>query len=499
MSKTILKKILFVSSMALLLCLNVTPLTKAADENVSAVDSVVPSDVENVKATAGDGSVNLTWNVATDNVGVTGYKIYYGKNSVTQDNTSYELGPVDVGNKVTYSVTGLTNGQKYYFAVTAYDAAANESENYSIEVSATPAHGAADTEAPKVAKAEAVDKSHVLVTFSEAVQLPTVNAESAFSIKNDLTTTLLEVKSAKMDTQDSSNKSVLLETADQQAGAAYVLTVGINLKDLAGNPIISGTSDTAAFTGTDINPQTPGQNVGPELKSVKATDATHVEVVFSEPVTLKADGRENFILTEEQNLQNTLDVVKADLSADKTKVTLTTAPQKNVQYSLVAIDVVDSEGKTSSLEKSSMTFMGATSTSPDTTQTPPDSEKDTTPPEDVTEFMAANLKNLIVTLSWKPSADTAKDLANYMLYMSKDGTTYGDGVTINSTATNFDVTDLVPKMKYFFKLTAKDKAGNESVGVLTDFTLPETGPEIALFALGSLAVGKFLKRKKTKK
>ena len=37
-----------------------------------AADTANPSDVENLKATAMDGAVELTWNKATDDTGVTG-------------------------------------------------------------------------------------------------------------------------------------------------------------------------------------------------------------------------------------------------------------------------------------------------------------------------------------------------------------------------------------------------------------------------------------------
>jgi lysophospholipase L1-like esterase len=60
-------------------------------------------------------SLTLTWSVASDNVGVIGYKVYQG--------TEY-LGTV-TGN--TYSITGLTKGTPYTFKVEATDAAGNES------------------------------------------------------------------------------------------------------------------------------------------------------------------------------------------------------------------------------------------------------------------------------------------------------------------------------------------------------------------------------------
>src|SRR5512136_1446198 len=73
--------------------------------------------------------IRLAWD-ANSEPDLAGYKVYYGTAS-----RSYGT-PVNVGNVTTYTVTGLTTGQAYYLAVTAYDNAspANES-TYSTEVS----------------------------------------------------------------------------------------------------------------------------------------------------------------------------------------------------------------------------------------------------------------------------------------------------------------------------------------------------------------------------
>jgi len=66
------------------------------------------------------GSVTVGWNPATDPA-VVGYDVYYGLQSDTYT-TVLVTGTNDILN-----VTGLTDGATYYFAVTAYDAAGNES------------------------------------------------------------------------------------------------------------------------------------------------------------------------------------------------------------------------------------------------------------------------------------------------------------------------------------------------------------------------------------
>lgn len=410
-----------------LLLIALAPVSRAAEvipgddgKKTTPVDTVPPDDVENVKVVAGDQSATLKWDVATDNVAVKGYKIYYGTMSVGTEKGKYNLGSLDVGNVISYTLDKLTNGTKYFFAVTAYDMAGNESPNYSIEVNTTLGRGAADKEtpkeAPKVMKAETVDKNHVRVIFSKAVKLPVASPESAFAIKNDSTMSQLEVKNANMDAADTSNKSALLETAPQQPGASYILTVGISVKDIGGNAIISGTSDTAVFTGTDIEPKA-----------------------------------KTIVLPQTQE-------VPAQKIQDKASGDLEVPVQQSVPQELI----------------------------------------DKTAPEDVTKFTAKMLKQLIVTLNWTKSLNKAGDLAGYVLYMATEKNQYTEGIAVNSNANTFDVTDIVPDIKYFFKLTAKDNTGNESIGAETTFVLPGTGPELILLLLGSLGAGKYLQRRRRK-
>lgn len=82
---------------------------------------------------ASAGEVMLAWDPpTTDSDGypltdLGGYKVYYGTASGTY-NTS-----INVNNVTSWTVTNLSEGRGYYFAVTAYDIAGNESD-FSNEV-----------------------------------------------------------------------------------------------------------------------------------------------------------------------------------------------------------------------------------------------------------------------------------------------------------------------------------------------------------------------------
>ena len=73
--------------------------------------------------------LSLAWD-SNNNPNVAGYKVYYGTISRTYGS------PVNAGNVTNYTVTGLTAGKVYFFAVTAYDSSNNES-GFSSEVSGT--------------------------------------------------------------------------------------------------------------------------------------------------------------------------------------------------------------------------------------------------------------------------------------------------------------------------------------------------------------------------
>lgn len=71
------------------------------------------------------GTATVSWNPNTES-DLAGYKVYYG----TASSTYAQVEDVDLttaGSDPEYTLTNLTDGQTYYFAVTAYDLNGNES------------------------------------------------------------------------------------------------------------------------------------------------------------------------------------------------------------------------------------------------------------------------------------------------------------------------------------------------------------------------------------
>jgi len=92
----------------------------------------LPSAPRNLQATGGNAQVILTWQVPSNNGGaaITGYKVYSSTTS------GAEMLLATIGNVTTYTVTSLTNGQVYYFKVSAVAVSEGPLSN---EASATPA------------------------------------------------------------------------------------------------------------------------------------------------------------------------------------------------------------------------------------------------------------------------------------------------------------------------------------------------------------------------
>ena len=87
--------------------------------SVLGADTTPPSTPTNLSATAISSSqINLSWTASTDNVGVTGYKIFRGGVQIATSATN------------SYFNTGLTASTAYSYTVSAYDAAGNNSARH---------------------------------------------------------------------------------------------------------------------------------------------------------------------------------------------------------------------------------------------------------------------------------------------------------------------------------------------------------------------------------
>src|SRR5439155_10294752 len=102
-------------------------------------DTAAPSVPANLSATAVSTSqINLSWTASTDNVGVSGYRVYRDGSQVA------------ISAQTSFADTGLAASTTYAYAMTAFDAAGNASALSSSVSATTPAPSPGDTIAPLV-------------------------------------------------------------------------------------------------------------------------------------------------------------------------------------------------------------------------------------------------------------------------------------------------------------------------------------------------------------
>jgi hypothetical protein len=85
------------------------------DYFASLADNIAPSIPVNVSARNAGGQVNVTWDAASDNVGVTGYRIF-------RDGAQ-----VGVSGTLNFNDANVVGGTSYRYTVVAHDAAGNPS------------------------------------------------------------------------------------------------------------------------------------------------------------------------------------------------------------------------------------------------------------------------------------------------------------------------------------------------------------------------------------
>ncbi|MCX8173099.1 MAG: right-handed parallel beta-helix repeat-containing protein [Thermoplasmata archaeon] len=137
-----------------------------------------PSAPTNLAATPGDQKVTLTWQPPANDGGspVTDYKVYWGTISGSYTNSQ------NTGNQLTFTVTGLTNGQTYYFAVSAINAVGEGAK--SPEVSATPTGG--QQQLYNLTVTISLSKTQITAGNSTTVTVLVKNASSGGAVTNAL-------------------------------------------------------------------------------------------------------------------------------------------------------------------------------------------------------------------------------------------------------------------------------------------------------------------------
>jgi fibronectin type 3 domain-containing protein len=127
--------------------------------------ATVPPVPTGLTATAGNAQVALTWNASS------GAASYYVKRSTTSGSGYAQIATPAAAN---YTDTGLTNGTKYYYVISAYNSAGQSSN--SPEVSVTPMAPAGPPAAPANLQATA-GNAQVMLTWSASASGTSYNVK----------------------------------------------------------------------------------------------------------------------------------------------------------------------------------------------------------------------------------------------------------------------------------------------------------------------------------
>src|SRR5687768_16618736 len=214
-------------------------------------DTNAPSTPAGLSGSATSPSqVNLSWTASTDNVAVTGYRVY--RNGVLL---------ATLGNVIAHQNTGVSASTTYSYTVQAFDAAGNASAQSTAVIVTTPA--APDAVAPSTPTglvATAVSASRINLSWSASTDNVAVTGYRVFR-GGALLLTLGSVTS--------------LQDCNLGAGTTYVYTV--RALDAAGN--VSANSAAASATTSaalDTTPPTTPTNL-----AATATSPSQVNLNWS--------------------------------------------------------------------------------------------------------------------------------------------------------------------------------------------------------------------------
>lgn len=280
-------------------------------------------------------------------------------------------------------------------------------------------------------------------------------------------------------------------------------------------PATGSTTVTSVATNTG---STESQQ-GPRIEKTEAIDSQHVLVVFNEGVLLpEKDPETAFTINPYNEVNSYLEIKKVEFDSrdqELKSIIITTAQQKNEENyiitagvnitSLAKEPVISGVFDTGFFIGSSLEGVYGNTNIPVVTSAGTGSDAssiiiDLSPPENITDLMLTEkllqLNEYLVTLTWTPSANTAGDLIDQILYKSLNrGETYDNGTSLGITTSRYE-TKLEGGKEYTFKITTKDNSGNESTGMIKSIRLPQTGPGLAiLMALSGLGASQILRRK----
>jgi chitodextrinase len=364
-----------------------------------ALDTIPPSVPTGLTATAvSSAQINLSWAASTDNVGVTGYRVYRAGTLLAT------LGAVS-----TYQNTGLAASTSYSYTVQAVDAAGNASAQ-SNAASATT-QGAPDTVAPTTPTgllASAVSSSQINLSWSASTDNVGVTGYRVYRA-GTLLVTLGAVTS--------------YQNTGLSASTGYSYTV--QAVDAAGN---ASAQSNAASATTQGAPDTVAPTT-PTGVSASAVSSSLINLSW-------AASTDNVGVTGYRVYR--AGTLLATLGAVSTYQNTGLAASTSYSYTVQAVDAAGNASAQSNAASA-------------TTQGAPDTVAPTTP----TGLLASAVSSSQINLSWSASTDNV-GVTGYRVYRA------GTLLVTLGAVTSYQNTGLSASTGYSYTVQAVDAAGNAS-------------------------------------
>ncbi|MEW6070802.1 MAG: fibronectin type III domain-containing protein [Candidatus Thermoplasmatota archaeon] len=113
---------------------------------------------------------------------------------------------------------------------------------------------------------------------------------------------------------------------------------------------------------------------------------------------------------------------------------------------------------------------------------------DKTAPAPITNITAVKITEASITLTWNATAE--EDFNKYEIWSAKDEKFSAPALIANFTdrnVTSYEIKDLAPSTIYYFKIKVIDKAGNEAMSTLVNFTTSRQYPTLDLSLIGIIS------------
>ena len=398
-----------------------------------APDNTAPSTPDGLSATLVSSSqVSLTWNASTDNVDVTGYRVYRNGAPLAT-----------VGDVTAYQDGGLSSSTTYSYSVQALDAAGNASPQSSAVIVTTPAvNDTVPPSTPAGLVATAVSNSRISLSWSPSTDNVAVSGYSVFR-NGALLASVGNVSTYQ----------------DNAVTAATTYTYTVQAFDAAGN--VSAQSAQASATtapAADSSPPTiPANLVG------NAVSATQINLSWSA-------SSDNVAVASYRVYRN--GAVVATLGSTTYQNTGLT-PATTYTY---RVDAVDSTGNASGLS------------TPVTVSTP--SAPDTTAPTAPTGVTASAVSDTKINLSWSPSTDNVGVTGYRVIRNGALLTTLGTVTTFQDTglAASTTYTYRVQALDAAGNVSPQSTAASATTQATPDTTPPTTPTGVSAIAVSGTKI-----------